>query len=91
MKYISDLNLLSSKGLPQTNDNTIKIVLTDVFILLGAIALLMIVIAGLRYILARGNADATAQAKSMLSHSLVGLIIAALAATIVNFVLGRVG
>lgn len=78
--------------MPHTSTNgTIQNVLTVVFITLGAIAVLMVVIGGFRYIFARGNPDSTAQAKNMITHSLVGLIIAALAATIVNFVLGKVG
>jgi hypothetical protein len=93
MNIIGDLNLLTSKNLPKVTktDNTVQNVLTDAFIILGAIAVLMIVIGGLRYIFARGNTEATAQAKGMISHSLIGLIIAAMAAAIVNFVLGRVG
>jgi hypothetical protein len=59
--------------------------------LLGAISLLMLVIAGLRYILARGNAESTAQARNMITYSVIGLIVAALASTIVNFVLGNTG
>ncbi|MBX4197654.1 pilin [Candidatus Saccharibacteria bacterium] len=88
---LGDLNLLNSTNLPKTNDNVIKTVLTDTFILLGAISLLMIVIAGLRYIFARGNAEATAQAKNMITYSVMGLIIAALAASIVSVVLNRAG
>jgi hypothetical protein len=86
-----DLNLLNSTSLPKTDNSAINTALTDAFILLGAISLLMLVIAGLRYILARGNAESTAQARNMITYSVIGLIVAALASTIVNFVLGNTG
>ncbi|HET7827355.1 MAG TPA: hypothetical protein VFK97_00610 [Candidatus Saccharimonadales bacterium] len=92
MIRIADLNLVTSQNLPQTNtDNTVHTVLTDLFVALGAISVLMIVIAGLRYIFARGNPESTAQAKNMIQYSVTGLIIAALAAAIVNVVLNKVG
>lgn len=91
MKYFALVQLIDPKkaGLPQTNDNVIRIVLTDVFITFGAIAFLMLVLAGFRYILARGNADKTSQAKNLIIYSLIGLIIAALAGSIVNVVISR--
>ena len=87
----SVVKIIDPSPLPQAKDNIIKVALTDVFVLLGAVALLMVVIGGFRYITARGNADATAQAKGMITHALIGLIVAALAATIVNVVLGKAG
>ena len=51
----------------------------------------MIIVAGVRYIFARGNAEATAKAKNMILYSVMGLAIAALAASIVNIVLSRAG
>jgi hypothetical protein len=93
MWYLSALDLLgpSEKGLPHANDNIIATVLTDAFVLLGAISVLMIVIAGLRYILARGNTETITQAKNQIIYSITGLIIAALAASIVQVVLKRAG
>jgi hypothetical protein len=91
MRYLSALHLIDSKNLPKTNNNTISTLLTDVFILLGAISVLMIVIAGLRYILARGNAETITQSKNMILYSVMGLVVAALAASIVNVVLSRAG
>jgi hypothetical protein len=39
---LADLKLLNTTNLPKTDDNVIKTVLTEAFILLGAISLLMI-------------------------------------------------
>jgi Na+/serine symporter len=88
--YISQL--LNAEKLPQTDadQDTLNTIFSIVFVTIGAIAVLMIVIAGLRYIAARGEPTKMAEAKNMILYSLVGLVIAALAATFVNYVLGRV-
>lgn len=87
------IKLIDKSNLPQTNanDNTLKTLLMDFFIILGAIAVLMIVIAGTRYIYARGNAEKITQAKNMILYSVVGLVLAALAASIVTIVIDRAG
>jgi hypothetical protein len=54
---------------------------------LGALAFLMIVVAGFRYIVSEGESEKIAEAKRMIIYSLVGLVVVALAATIVNFVI----
>jgi hypothetical protein len=91
MWNISNLQLIDPTNLPKAKDNLLQTVLTDIFILLGAISVLMLVIAGVRYVFSRGNSDATAQAKNMITYSLMGLVIAALAASIVSFVLNKAG
>ena len=89
---IAQLHIIDPEGLPQSSadQSNINRILTDLFITLGAVAFLMLVIAGMRYIFARGNPEAITRARNMIIYSLVGLIIAASAAAIVNVVLGRV-
>lgn len=83
--------LLKSDKLPQTNADqpTLDKVLSLIFITIGALALVMMVIAGLRYIFAEGEPAKVAEAKNMIIYSFIGLLIAASAAAIVNFVIGR--
>ncbi|HJP96867.1 MAG TPA: hypothetical protein VJ843_05890 [Candidatus Saccharimonadales bacterium] len=52
----------------------------------GAIALLIIIIAGLRYVTSQGNPQATAKAKNAIIYAGVGLAISLLAFSIVTFV-----
>jgi hypothetical protein len=77
--------ILNSDPLPNVNTDSgsdnIKVALNIVFGILGALAFLMIVVAGVRYV--------RADAKRQIAHALVGLIVAAFAVTIVNFVLNR--
>ncbi len=87
------LQLISPDKLPQTcaQQSTLNQIFSDAFVILGAIAILMIVIAGLRYIFARGDAEKVKQAKNVILYSVIGLVISASAYSIVNFVLKRTG
>ena len=83
--------LISANGLPQTcaNSDTLRTIFFIAFSIIGGIAFLFLVIAGARYTLARGNVEAVQKAKTQIQYSLIGLVIAASAAIIVNFVVGR--
>ena len=61
------------------------------FTIIGAIALLIVVIAGFRYIRAGSNETIVSEAKRQMAHAIVGLIVVASAALIVNFVLSKAG
>lgn len=82
--------LIDSSSLPNTcaNQDTLTTVLSILFAVIGALAFLMIVIAGLRYIFAQGEPNSIAEAKRMLIYSAIGLIISASAFAIVNYVVG---
>lgn len=66
-----------------------RILNTFTFII-GAIAVLMIVIGGLRYTLSNGDAAALTSAKNTILYAAVGLVLAAMANAIVNFVLTNI-
>ncbi len=53
----------------------------------GALAVIMIIVGGLRYAISGGNSAAITAAKNTILYALVGLIIAFLAFAAVNFVL----
>lgn len=86
------VQLVDPKNLPQTQADpiTLKRILSLTFVTIGAIAVLMLVIGGLRYVFARSNPEKVTQAKNVIVYSLIGLVISASAAAIVNLVLGRV-
>jgi hypothetical protein len=54
---------------------------------LGAIAVIMIVIGGIRYATSNGDAGSVKSAKDTILYSVIGLIVAIMAYAIVNFVL----
>lgn len=82
---------ICSGDLPQaaTNSGTITTALGIVFGIIGALAVLMIVISGLRYILSDGDAQKVSKAKNGIIYALAGLAIALAAEAIVAFVVGR--
>lgn len=59
-------------------------------VVIGAVSILMIVVGGLRYTMSGGDGSQTKAAKDTILYSLVGLVIAVLANTIVNFVLNNI-
>lgn len=60
----------------------------DIFsVIIGAIAIIMLLYGGLRYITSGGDSGRVGNAKNTLLYAVIGLIIVALAQIIVNFVL----
>ena len=78
-------------GLPDSSTDAAKVqvILNIVLGIFGAIALLMLVISGLRYITSGGDPGNTAKAKDGIIYSLIGLLIALIAEGIVAFVVGN--
>ena len=68
-----------------TRGQIIPTVLSIVFGIIGVLAFLIIVIAGMNYAFSQGDPKGTAKAKSAIIYALVGLIIAILAQSIVSF------
>jgi hypothetical protein len=81
----------SSLPHPAANSGTISKALTIVFAITGAVALLIIVIAGFRYIIAQGDPNSVSQARNTILYAVIGLIISLAAFSIVTFVLKGIG
>lgn len=65
-------------------------ILEIIFALLGSAAFIIIIIAGMKFVLSRGNADAVAKARNTVVYAAVGLILSLLSFAIVRFVIGGV-
>ena len=78
-------------GLPtvKANGDQLQAALQIVFGVIGALAVLMIVIAGLRFVLAQGNSQETARARNTIIYAVLGLVISLAAEAFVAFVLGK--
>ncbi len=79
---------ISANGLPHSNADsaalkTIRGIVNDV---IGALALLMITVSGLRYITSAGDPQKASKAKNGIVFALVGVLIAIIANAIVAFV-----
>ena len=66
----------------------IQAIVNMLLFLLGAIAVVMIVIGGMRYTTSNGDSSSTKAAKDTILYAVIGLIIAIMAYAIVNFVVG---
>jgi hypothetical protein len=62
---------------------------TLIFVI-GAVAVLMVIIGGLRYVLSGGDSAGVKSAKDTILYALIGVIVAALAYALVQFVIGKV-
>lgn len=66
-------------------------ILNIVFGISASTALLMVTINGFRYIIARGDPNATASAKNSILYAIIGLIVIMAAYSIVVFVVRGIG
>lgn len=65
-------------------------VLSIVFAVMGAIAVITLLLASLKYVTSRGEPAEVAKAKNAIIYSVIGLVIVASAFTIVSFVVDKV-
>lgn len=83
----SDCDNLEQKGNGVTR--VVKAIVQILSWVVGIVAVIMILIAGLKYITSGGDSGKMGSAKSTLVYALVGLFIAALAQFLVTFVLSN--
>ena len=67
-----------------------KDVVNIMFFIVGVMAVIMIIWGGIRYVLSAGNSATLTSAKNTIMYAVIGLIVAILAYTIVNFVINTV-
>lgn len=76
----------SSNGVSQF-DKYVKFALNLLSIIVGIAAVIMIIVAGLRYVTSGGKEEGVKTAKNTILYAIIGLVIVALAQIIVHFVL----
>lgn len=64
----------------------IKTVVNVLLYILGAVAVIMIIIGGIKYTTSQGDSSAVTSAKNTILYSVIGLIVALIAYAIVNLV-----
>ena len=86
--YNTHLPVVNASGTNGSND--VQTILQIAFAAIGAIALIIILIAALQFITSSGDPQEADKARSTLIYAAVGLILALSAEVIVTFVLNRV-
>lgn len=70
-----------------TVKRVIKTVVDILLFLVGSFAVIMMVIAGFRFVTANGDANTVSQAKNTIIYSVIGIVVAVMSWAIVNFIL----
>lgn len=70
--------------------STIETIVNALLVFVGIIATLVLIYAGIRYILSLGDEKNTEAAKHTILYAVVGLIVIGLSAMIVNFIIGAI-
>jgi hypothetical protein len=73
----------------ETLDRRIQFIVNLLTAIIGIVAVILIIINGLRFITSNGDSNSISSAKNGVIYAIVGLIIVALAQIIVRFVLAR--
>lgn len=102
--YATDLSLQNGANSAKGNDQTpclfgseancdgetpIFQTITNVLLfIVGAVAVIMLVIGGIKYTVSQGDSTAVTSAKNTILYSIIGIVVAILAYAAVNFVIG---
>ncbi len=87
-KLNADLVCVDSSGKQiNTIAKTVQNIINLLLYIAGVIAVIIIVIGGFRYVTSNGDPGAASKAKNTIIYALIGLVIAAMAYAIVNFIL----
>lgn len=77
-------------GLPRgTDDVILQSILNVFYFIVGIVAVIVIIVAGIRYSTSGGDSGKVSSAKNQILYAVVGLIVVLFAFAITNFVVGR--
>jgi hypothetical protein len=85
--YPTGLPSVSATGGNGYND--LQTILTIVFGVIGAVAVIFVIIGALKYITSQGDPQSTAKAKDTILYAIIGLVLALSAELIVTYVLNN--
>lgn len=80
-------NQVSTEG---TINNTLRYAINGFSMVVGVIAVIMIIVGGLKYITSSGDSSNVNSAKNTILYAIIGLVVVALAQVILRFVINRV-
>lgn len=75
---------------PCTEDGSgiVSTIIILAYVIIGIVAVIIIIIAGIQYITSEGEPEKTKRAQATITYTIIGLIIATAAAAIISFVTG---
>ena len=87
---VNNSNCTASGDTNTTINKLIHTIINLLSVVVGVVAVIMIIIGGLRYITSGGSDTSVTGAKNTILYAIIGLIIVALAQVLVRFVLSKV-
>lgn len=87
-KHVKTQGTAVCAGSETKAEDVVKNVISILFWIIGILAVIVIIYAGITFITAAGNPGKVAQAKTMIIYAVIGLAVAILAYAIVNFIVG---
>lgn len=67
----------------------IRIVINIIIFLVGAVAVMMLVISGFRFVASNGDSNAVGEARKGAMYAVIGIVVAFLAYALVDFIVGQ--
>ena len=64
-----------------------KVIVNILLFLVGAVAVIMLILGGIRYVISGGDQNQVTSAKNTILYAVIGIVVALLAYAIVNFVI----
>lgn len=86
---LSGVNVTGNQGGPSVEE-VIANVINLLSWIVGIIAVIMVIIGGLKYIMSSGDSSNVSSAKNTILYAIIGLVVVAIAQVIVRFVLNNV-
>lgn len=96
-----DVNAVNGTGTPNctaggadagaTFNRIVSLIINIFSLIVGVIAVIMIIVGGLKYITSGGDSGNISSAKNTILYAVIGLVVVALAQFVVRFVLQKVG
>ncbi len=72
------------------SDSIFKRVVNIMLFIVGAVAVIMLIFGGIRYVTSGGAQDQVTAAKNTIMYAIIGIVVAILAYAVVNFVIGGI-
>jgi hypothetical protein len=84
---LNDAKTTDSKITNKDLKTTIKDIINVLLYIIGVLSVIMIIYGGFRYVTSGGDSGGVSNAKNTILYAIIGLVVAALAYAIINFVL----
>jgi len=86
----SGVNAIGGGDAPKLTE-FIKSIVNILLYLVGVIAVIMIIIGGIKYVTSNGDSSAVTSAKNTIMYAIIGVVVAILAFAIVNWIITAIG